>query len=140
MPDAPASGRKPRARPSAAVRTSGNPRRRASRTRFWWPVNPSSTEANWPIRSSPSPSIFDGPKTYGARAQVLHAALDTGIARGALDAAVAQVTKAGPWFESGAARAADEPLLLQQAGDLEIEVRAAEALLREAASASTRPT
>ncbi|KJE22438.1 sulfur acquisition oxidoreductase, SfnB family [Frankia torreyi] len=83
----------------------------------------------------PFSSLFDGPTTYGARAQVLHAALDTGIARGALDAAVAQVATARPWFESGAARAADDPLLVQQAGELEIEVRAAEALLREAAAA-----
>ncbi|WP_131768072.1 SfnB family sulfur acquisition oxidoreductase [Candidatus Protofrankia californiensis] len=79
-------------------------------------------------------SIFDGPTTYGARAQVLHAALDTGIARGALDAAVGQVARARPWFESGADRAADDPLLVQQAGELEIVVRAAEALLREAAA------
>ncbi|WP_368861383.1 SfnB family sulfur acquisition oxidoreductase [Frankia tisae] len=83
----------------------------------------------------PFSSIFDGPTTYGARAQVLHAALDTGIARGALGAAVAQAAKARPWFESGASRAADDPLLVQQAGELEIEVRAAEALLREAAAA-----
>lgn len=83
----------------------------------------------------PFSSLFDGPTTYGARAQVLHAALDVGSARGALDAAVAQVATARPWFESGAARAADDPLLVQQAGELEIEVRAAEALLREAAAA-----
>ncbi|EIV96327.1 SfnB family sulfur acquisition oxidoreductase [Frankia sp. QA3] len=89
-------------------------------------------EANQVVPFSP---IFDGPTTYGARAQVLHAALDTGIARGALDDAAAQVAKARPWFESGAARAADDPLLVQQAGELEIEVRAAEALLREAAAA-----
>ncbi|WP_368861220.1 SfnB family sulfur acquisition oxidoreductase [Frankia sp. AgB32] len=80
-------------------------------------------------------SIFDSPTTYGARAQVLHAALDTGIARGALDAAVEAVTKARPWFEAGVDRAADDPLLIQQAGELEIDVRAAEALLREAAAA-----
>ncbi|AEH10702.1 MULTISPECIES: SfnB family sulfur acquisition oxidoreductase [Protofrankia] len=80
-------------------------------------------------------SIFDGPTTYGARAQVLHAALDAGIARGALDAAVGQVARARPWFESDEQRAADDPLLVQQAGELEIAVRAAEALLREAAAA-----
>ncbi|MCK9925880.1 SfnB family sulfur acquisition oxidoreductase [Frankia sp. Mgl5] len=79
-------------------------------------------------------SIFDGPTTYGARAQVLHAALDAGIARGALDAAVGQVARARPWFESGAERAADDPLLVQQAGELEVVVRAAEALLAQAAA------
>lgn len=82
----------------------------------------------------PYTSLFDGPTTYGARAQVLHAALDAGIARGALDAAVAAVGRARPWFESGADTAAEDPLVAQQAGELEIVVRAAEALLREAAA------
>ncbi|WP_428965072.1 SfnB family sulfur acquisition oxidoreductase [Micromonospora fluostatini] len=83
----------------------------------------------------PYTPIFARPTTYGARAQVLHAALDVGIARGALDAAVVQVGRARPWFEAGVGRAAEEPLLVQQAGELEILVRGAEALLREAAAA-----
>ncbi|MEU9869154.1 MULTISPECIES: SfnB family sulfur acquisition oxidoreductase [Actinomadura] len=83
----------------------------------------------------PYSTLFDGPTTYGARAQVLHAALDAGIARGALDAAVTTVAKARPWFESGAETAAADPLTVQQAGELEITVRSAEALLREAAEA-----
>ncbi|MFD0684556.1 SfnB family sulfur acquisition oxidoreductase [Actinomadura fibrosa] len=83
----------------------------------------------------PYTSLFDGPTTYGARAQILHAALDAGIARGALNAAVTAVTKARPWFESGADTAAGDPLVVQQAGELEITVRGAEALLREAAGA-----
>lgn len=83
----------------------------------------------------PYTPIFDGPTTYGARAQVLHAALDAGIARGATEAAVRAVAKARPWFESGVDTAAQEPLLVQQAGELEITVRGAEALLREAATA-----
>ncbi|GAA4367869.1 SfnB family sulfur acquisition oxidoreductase [Actinomadura verrucosospora] len=83
----------------------------------------------------PYSTLFDGPTTYGARAQVLHAALDAGIARGALDAAVTAVAKARPWFESGAETAAADPLTVQQAGELEITVRSAEALLREAAEA-----
>jgi SfnB family sulfur acquisition oxidoreductase len=83
----------------------------------------------------PYTPIFAGPTTYGARAQVLHAALDAGIARGALEAAVTQVSRARPWFEAGVSRAAEEPLLVQQAGELEILVRGAEALLREAAQA-----
>ena len=82
----------------------------------------------------PFSALFAGPTTYGARAQVLHAALDAGIARGALQAAVTQVAKARPWFEAGVERAAEEPLLIQQAGELEITVRAAEALLKEAAA------
>ena len=79
-------------------------------------------------------TIFEGPTTYGARAQVTHAALDAGIARAALDTALVQAAKARPWFESGVDRATDEPLLIQRAGELEIIVRGAEALLREAAA------
>jgi SfnB family sulfur acquisition oxidoreductase len=82
----------------------------------------------------PFSPIFDTPTTYGAFAQVLHAALDAGIARGAIKAAVEQVSRARPWFESSGERAADDPLLIQQAGELEITVRGAEALLREAAA------
>ncbi|WP_067460085.1 SfnB family sulfur acquisition oxidoreductase [Actinomadura macra] len=77
--------------------------------------------------------LFEGPTTYGARAQVLHAALDAGIARGALAAAVTAAGRARPWFESDADTAAGDPLLVQRAGELELTVRGAEALLREAA-------
>ncbi len=83
----------------------------------------------------PFGGLFDGPTTYGARAQVLHAAIDAGLARGALTAAVTAVARARPWFESGATTAAGDPLVVQQAGEAEITVRSAEALLREAARA-----
>ena len=81
----------------------------------------------------PYTPIFERPTTYGSFAQVLHAAMDVGIARAALTAAAEQVGRARPWFESGVDRAADDPLLTQQAGEAEIAVRAAEALLKEAA-------
>ncbi|GAB6899267.1 SfnB family sulfur acquisition oxidoreductase [Kineosporia succinea] len=81
----------------------------------------------------PFTSIFDSPTVYGAFAQVLHAAIDAGIARAALDAAVLAVAGARPWFEAGGQKASDDPLLVQTAGEAEITVRAAEALLREAA-------
>jgi SfnB family sulfur acquisition oxidoreductase len=80
----------------------------------------------------PYTAIFEGPTVFGARAQLLHAAIDAGIARGAARAAVDHVGRARPWFESGVDHAVDDPLLIQQAGELEIDVRAAEALLREA--------
>ena len=83
----------------------------------------------------PYDPIFSGPTTYGARAQVLHAALDVGIARGAVEAAVSAVAKARPWFEAGVDRAAEDPLTVQLAGEVEIAVRGAEALVREAAEA-----
>lgn len=82
----------------------------------------------------PFTPIFSKPTVYGAFAQVLHAAIDVGIARAALTEARTQAVGARPWFESGVERATDDLLLIQQAGELEISVRAAEALLREAAS------
>lgn len=91
-----------------------------------------------PVRADavvPYTPIFGKPTTYGAFAQVLHAALDVGIARAAVSAAAEQVGRARPWFESGVGTAAEDPLLLQQAGEVEVAVRAAEALLKEAAGA-----
>ncbi|MCF8587734.1 SfnB family sulfur acquisition oxidoreductase [Gordonia liuliyuniae] len=73
------------------------------------------------------------PSTYGTRAQLVHAAIDVGIARGALDAVPGLAQRARPWFEADVERAADDPLLVAQAGDLELAVRSAEALLRAAA-------
>jgi len=77
--------------------------------------------------------VFGGPTTYGAFAQLMHAAIDAGIARGALDEAAAFVrTKARPWFEAGVEKAVDDPLLVQRAGELAVTVRAAETLLADA--------
>jgi SfnB family sulfur acquisition oxidoreductase len=80
-----------------------------------------------------------GPHGYGALAQGLHAAIDTGIARGALSEAAAFVrTSSRPWFEAHVERAEDDPLLVQRFGELEVEVRAAEASLTAAGLAVDR--
>jgi SfnB family sulfur acquisition oxidoreductase len=77
---------------------------------------------------------FTGPQLHGAVAQVLHTAIDVGIAAGALDEAVAFVgSKSRPWFEAGVETAAEDPLTIQRFGELAIQVRAAEALLVQAA-------
>ncbi|MFB9535678.1 MULTISPECIES: SfnB family sulfur acquisition oxidoreductase [Streptomyces] len=87
-------------------------------------------------RVLPHHLTFQGPQLHGAVAQLLHAAIDAGIASGALAEAVEFVrTKSRPWFESGLETAAEDPLLIQRFGELAIRVRAAEALLREAARA-----
>ncbi|MCQ4079279.1 SfnB family sulfur acquisition oxidoreductase [Streptomyces sp. RB6PN25] len=79
---------------------------------------------------------FTGPQLHGALAQLLHAAIDAGIAAGALAEAVAFVrTKSRPWFESGVAVAADDPLLIQRFGELGLQAQAADALLDAAARA-----
>lgn len=79
---------------------------------------------------------FREPQLHGAVAQLLHAAIDVGIASAALAEAADFVrTKSRPWFESGAETAAEDPLLVQRFGELGLRVRAAEALLAAAAGA-----
>ncbi|MFF7446320.1 MULTISPECIES: SfnB family sulfur acquisition oxidoreductase [unclassified Streptomyces] len=87
-------------------------------------------------RVLPHHLTFEGPQLHGAVAQLLHAAIDTGIAGAALAEAAEFVrTKSRPWFESGVETAAEDPLLIQRFGELALQVRASRALLREAADA-----
>jgi SfnB family sulfur acquisition oxidoreductase len=82
----------------------------------------------------PHHRMFERPQLYGARAQLMHTAIDVGIADGALREAVEFVRHSSrPWFEAGVERASDDPLLIQRVGELAIGVRAAQALLAEAA-------
>ena len=84
-------------------------------------------------RITPYHLTFEGPQTYGAFAQVLHAALDVGIARAALREAADFVrTTSRPYPDAQVERAADDPLVVQALGRMEVGVRASEALLREA--------
>ncbi|WP_280273590.1 SfnB family sulfur acquisition oxidoreductase [Nocardia wallacei] len=76
------------------------------------------------------------PTGYGAFAQLLHVAIDAGIARGALTAATDFArTSSRPWFEAKVERAIDDPLLIQRFGELAVSVTAAEATLAAAAAA-----
>jgi SfnB family sulfur acquisition oxidoreductase len=85
-------------------------------------------------RVLPHHLTFQGPQLHGAVAQLLHAAIDAGLAAGALAEAAEFVrTKSRPWFESGAETAVEDPLLIQRFGELALQVRASEALLGEAA-------
>ncbi|MCO1582326.1 SfnB family sulfur acquisition oxidoreductase [Crossiella sp. SN42] len=83
----------------------------------------------------PHHRTFTGPQLHGAVAQLLHAAIDAGIAGGALAEAAEFVrTRSRPWFESGAERADQDPLTIQRFGELTVAVRGAEALLATAAA------
>ncbi len=76
---------------------------------------------------------FARPQVHGALAQLLHAAIDVGIARAAFAEATEFVrTRSRPWAESGYATASEDPLTIQRFGELSLRVRAAEALLDEA--------
>lgn len=77
--------------------------------------------------------IFTRPTVYGARAQLLHAALDVGIATAALEEAVRQAARARPHFEASVSSAVEDPTLVQVAGELTVTVRGAQALLADAA-------
>jgi alkylation response protein AidB-like acyl-CoA dehydrogenase len=77
--------------------------------------------------------IFSRPTVYGARAQLLHSAIDVGIATGALAAGVRQTELARPHFEAGVSTAAEDSTLINIAGELTVAVRGAQALLLEAA-------
>jgi SfnB family sulfur acquisition oxidoreductase len=84
----------------------------------------------WIVRRVVTP---DRASTFNAFAQVIHAAVDVGIARAALEDAVDFLrTRSRPWFEAAVERAADEPHVVLRFGQLLTRLHAAEALLRRA--------
>lgn len=87
-------------------------------------------EANWVV---PFLASFERPTTIGPFAQLLHAAIDLGIGRGALAATLPFLRDhARPWIDAGVARAVDDPLTLHRLGEVQVRLRAAEALVRRA--------
>ena len=87
----------------------------------------------------PYGSAFEVPQQLGARAQLVHAAIQVGIAGGALrDAGEFVRTRARPFFEAARAGwaqvAAADPHTIHRFGKLATRVRAAEALLASAAA------
>ncbi|MBC3951052.1 SfnB family sulfur acquisition oxidoreductase [Pseudomonas folii] len=78
-------------------------------------------------------SAFERPTTVGPLAQILHAAIDAGIARAAFEDALHFVrTRTRPWIDSGIEKAVDDPLTLSSFGKLSVRLFAAEALLDRA--------
>jgi SfnB family sulfur acquisition oxidoreductase len=87
----------------------------------------------------PYQDAFNRPQQLGARAQLVHTAIQVGIAGGALrDAREFVRTRARPFFEAARAgwaqTAASDPHTLHRFGELATRVRAAEALLASAAA------
>jgi SfnB family sulfur acquisition oxidoreductase len=81
-------------------------------------------------------TIFERPEVFGAFGNYLHAAIDLGIARAALRDGKDLVRRiARPGAESTAARPAEDPLVVQEFGELALRVRTAAALLHEAGDA-----
>jgi SfnB family sulfur acquisition oxidoreductase len=78
--------------------------------------------------------LFERTEVFGAFGNVLHAAIDAGIADASLrDAKHLIRTLARPWWEAEVARASAEPGVIDRFGELALEVRAANALLYQAA-------
>ena len=87
----------------------------------------------------PYASAFAVPQQLGARTQLVHAAIQAGIAGGALrDAGWFVRTKARPFFEAAraglAGAASTDPHTIHRYGELATKVSAAEALLAQAAA------
>ena len=87
----------------------------------------------------PRTAAVSAPSGYGAFAQLLHAAIDVGIAEGALAAAARFVReKSRPWFEADVERAVDDPLTVQRFGELQVTLVAARSALEAAGRAVDR--
>ena len=81
----------------------------------------------------PFQSAFERPTPVGPLAQILHAAIDTGIARAAFEDALHFVsTKTRPWIDATTDIASEDPLTLKSFGRLSVRLHAAEALLERA--------
>lgn len=90
-------------------------------------------ERDWVV---PFLASFERPTAIGPFAQLLHAAIDLGIGRGAFAATLDFVREhSRAWIGAGVQRAADDPLTIHQTGDVAVRLRAAEALVRRAARA-----
>jgi SfnB family sulfur acquisition oxidoreductase len=90
-------------------------------------------------------ALFDRPTPMGPHAQIMHAAIEAGLARGALADAIDFVrTRSRPWKDSGVERAVDDPYTIAQIGDMKIRVSASDALLERAGrfvdAATANPT
>jgi SfnB family sulfur acquisition oxidoreductase len=78
-------------------------------------------------------ALFERPTSMGPFAQIMHAAIEQGIAEAALADTVDFVrTSARPWKDARVERAGDDPYVVAAAGELKIRVDASSALLARA--------
>jgi len=84
----------------------------------------------------PFQTAFERPTTVGPFAQILHAAIDQGIARAAFNDMLDFLReRARPWPDSGVERASDDPLTLDRTGRMAARLAAGDALLQLAGDA-----
>lgn len=86
-----------------------------------------------PDQIVPFQESFERPTPIGPHAQIMHAAIDLGIGKGAFAAMLPFIRdRARPWLDAHVERAEDDPLTLYEVGEVSIRLRAAEALLNRA--------
>ena len=79
---------------------------------------------------------YDKPTADGAIFQIIQVAVDTGIAKAAIDETVNFVkSKSRPWIDSGKDHASEDPYTIQAIGGLTLRLHAAQALLEKAGQA-----
>lgn len=78
-------------------------------------------------------TAYSRPTISGPFAQLLHASIETGIARAAFEETLNRVRQARPWIDSGVDKATDDPLTKLELGRVIADVRASEVLLKQAA-------
>ena len=81
----------------------------------------------------PFDNAFTEPTLVGPFAQIMHAAIETGIARAAFEETLIRVRQARPWIDSGVETAVEDPLTRYELGRIVADVRASEVLLKQAA-------
>jgi len=83
----------------------------------------------------PSYEAYRRPTTRGPFSQIIHVAIDVGIARAAISETVQIVkTRSRPWIDANVERASEDPLTIYQIGELHYQLHAAEALMERAAA------
>ncbi|OIJ37845.1 MULTISPECIES: SfnB family sulfur acquisition oxidoreductase [Acinetobacter] len=80
-------------------------------------------------------TAYSRPTISGPFAQLLHASIETGIARAAFEETLNRVRQARPWIDSGVDQVTDDPLTKFELGRVVADVRASEVLLKQAAYA-----
>ena len=82
---------------------------------------------------------YDHPTADGAIFQIIQAAVDTGIAKAAIEETIEFVkTKSRPWVDSGLDHAWEDPYTIQAVGYLRLRLDATEAILEKAGLAVDR--
>ena len=87
-----------------------------------------------PDQILPSYEAYQRPTTRGPFSQIIHVAIDVGIARAAIADTIDFVkNRSRPWIDANVERASDDPLTIQELGKLQYQLHAAEALMERSA-------